>query len=143
MLACTSGQTIQNLQHIPRARLLQRQIINNNQSLIGNFIRQNRTNCQATHFLRNIMMVRMGSRTKYNTAMTELRCTRTTLTSVTCSFLSIGLLITARNLTASLRRSSSLATIHQLCSNNLMENRHIRSDSEHLLAQLELLQGLP
>src|SRR3954469_18615888 len=87
-------------------------------------------------------MVRMRPRTKYNTAVTELRCTCATLTGITSPFLSIGLFITARNFTASLSRGIPLATIDQLCSDNLMENRHIRSDSEHLLTQFELFQGL-
>src|ERR1051326_9037626 len=35
-----------------------------------------------------------------------------------------------------------LATIHQLGRYNLMENRHIGGNSEHLLAQFELIYGL-
>src|SRR5271157_3626899 len=87
-------------------------------------------------------MVRMRPGTKYSTTVTKLRCTRTTLASVTRSLLSIGLFITARNFTASLSRGIPLAAIDQLRSDNLMENRHIRSNPEHLLAQFELFQGL-
>ena len=64
-----------------------------------------------------------------------------TLTGATCTFLFIGFFTPARYLTASFGRSIALTAIHQLCGDNLVEDRHIRDDSEHLLAQFELFYG--
>src|SRR5712692_3450332 len=88
------------------------------------------------------MMIRMRLWAKYSTTMAELRRACAPLSRTTCSLLFIGLLVAARYFTASLRRSISLTAIHQLCGDNLVENRHIRGHSEHLLAQLELFYGL-
>src|SRR6266550_3828359 len=88
------------------------------------------------------MMVGMRLGTKYSTTMTELRSTSATLSSPACSFLLIRLSTAARYFTASLRRSISLTAIHQLCSDNLVENRHVWGNPEHLLAQFELFYGL-
>src|SRR6266852_6268021 len=88
------------------------------------------------------MMVLMWFWAKYRAAMTELGGTGAALASAACAFLLIWLFATARYFTASLRRSSALAAIHQLCSDDLVENRLVRGDSEHLLAQFELFYGL-
>src|SRR5579859_5544540 len=88
------------------------------------------------------MMVGMRPWTKYTAAMAELRRTSAPLASTARSLLLIWFLVTARYFSASLGRSISLTAIHQLRGDNLVENRHIRGDSEHLLAQFELFYGL-
>src|SRR5437588_5344809 len=88
------------------------------------------------------MMVRMRFWAKYYTAMTELRRAGTPLASTTRPLLLIWFSVTARYLSASFGRSIALTAIHQLCGDNLVENRHIGGDSEHLLAQFELFYGL-
>src|SRR6266581_7563514 len=88
------------------------------------------------------MMIGMRLGAKYNTTMTELWRTSAPLPGAACSLLLIRLSTATRYFTASLRRSVSLAAIHQLRGDNLVENRHIRGNSEHLLAQFELLYGL-
>src|SRR5436309_9951264 len=87
------------------------------------------------------MMVGMWFWPKYATAVAELWCASTSLTSTARSFLPVWFFVTARYLSASLGRSIALTTIHQLCGDNLMENRHIGGHSEHLLAQFELIYG--
>src|SRR2546423_15690023 len=88
------------------------------------------------------MVIRMRPGAKDSTTVAELGSTRTSLTGATCSLLLVRFLITARYFSASLGRSSALTAIHQLCGDNLVQNRHIRGDSEHLLAQFELIYGL-
>src|SRR5258708_233722 len=87
-------------------------------------------------------MVGMWPRTKYDTTMAERGRTCPSLAGAPCSFLLIRFFIPARSLSASFCRSIALPTIHQLCGHNLGETRHIRGDSEHLLAQFELFYGL-
>src|SRR5438034_699294 len=88
------------------------------------------------------MMVRMRLRAKYCTAMAELGRAGTSLASTARSLLLIWFFATARYFSASFCRSIALTAIHQLRSHNLVENRHIGGDSEHLLAQFELFNGL-
>src|SRR5215469_3721500 len=135
-------QPIQDFQHPFCARSLHRQIIEYNQLLVRNFIGQRRSNRQATHLLRHIMMVSMRLWTKYCATMTELWSACAALAGTPRSFLLIWLSTSARYFTARLRRSVSLTAIHQLRGDNLVENRHVRGDSEHLLAQFELSYGL-
>src|SRR5947209_16354570 len=80
--------------------------------------------------------------TKDNTTMTELWGAGTALPSTTRAFLFVWLFATTRYFTASFCRSISLTAIHQLCCNNLVENRNIGGNSEHLLAQFEAFNGL-
>src|SRR6266516_3435172 len=138
----TYWQVAQNRQHFFGAWRFQSQIFEYDQLPIGNFIGQGRLNRQAAHLLRHIMMISMRLGAKHNTTMTELWRTRAPLSGAACSFLFIWLFTTARYFTTSLRRSVSLTAIHQLCGDNLVENRHIGGNSEHLLAQFELLYGL-
>src|SRR5437588_8157914 len=79
---------------------------------------------------------------KYGSAMTELWCATTSLADASRSLLPVWFLTTTRYFRTSLGRSIALTAIHQLCSDNLVENRHIGGDSEHLLAQFELFYGL-
>src|SRR6266699_6204754 len=88
------------------------------------------------------MMISMRLWAKDNSAMAELWSASAPLSRTACSLLFIGFLVAARYFTASLRRSISLTAIHQLRGDNLVENRHIGGDSEHLLAQFELFYGL-
>src|SRR6266581_387289 len=94
------------------------------------------------HFFRHILMEFFRPGAKDNTAMTELWCADATLSSTTRAFLFVRLSATTGYFTASFCRSISLTAIHQLCCNNLVENRHIGGNSEHLLAQFELFYGL-
>src|SRR5437762_11032457 len=88
------------------------------------------------------MMIRVRPGTPYHTAMTELRCAGAPLAGMTRSLLSVGLFISARHFGASLGRSITLTTIHQLRGDHLVENRHMGGNSEHLFAQFELIYGL-
>src|SRR5881227_396772 len=79
---------------------------------------------------------------KYASTMAELRCASTSLAGASRSLLPVWFPTTARYLSTSLGRSIALTAIHQLRGDNLVENRHIGGDSEHLLAQFELFYGL-
>src|SRR5213082_231357 len=87
-------------------------------------------------------MIGMRPGTKYDSAMAELWCASTSLACAACSLLPVWFLVTARYFSTSLGRSIALTAIHQLCGDNLVENRHIGGNSEHLLAQFELFYGL-
>src|SRR5256714_14625793 len=80
--------------------------------------------------------------TKYGSAMAELWCASTSLAGASRSLLPVWFLTTTRYFSTSLGRSIALTAIHQLCSDNLVENRHIGGESENLPAQFELLYGL-
>src|SRR5437588_6276585 len=88
------------------------------------------------------MMVTMRLWAKYDATMAELCCARTSLARPARSLLLVWFLVTARYFSTSLGRSIALTTIDQLCGDNLVENRHIGCNSEHLLAQFELFYGL-
>src|SRR5438270_11899177 len=87
-------------------------------------------------------MVTMRLWAKYGATMAELRCASTSLAGPTRSLLLVWFLVTTRYFSTSLGRSIALTAIHQLCGDNLVENRHIGGGSEHLLAQFELFYGL-
>src|SRR5947209_2584854 len=88
------------------------------------------------------MMIAMRLGAKYDSAMAELWCARTSLSGPPRSLLSVWFLVSTRYFSTSLGRSIALTAIHQLRGDNLVENRHIGGDSEHLLAQFELFYGL-
>src|SRR6266568_758441 len=88
------------------------------------------------------MMVFTRLRAKYITTMTELRCAGASLPGAACPFLLIRLSTATCYFTASLRRSIPLTAIHQLRGDHLVEDRHVGGNSEHLLAQFELFNGL-
>src|SRR4051812_10643450 len=88
------------------------------------------------------MMIVTRSGTPDNAAMPELRSTCATLTGMTRTFLFIRFFITARNFTAGLGRSCTLATVDQLCYHNLVQDRLVWDNSKHLLTQFELFNGL-
>src|SRR5258708_23665984 len=88
------------------------------------------------------MMIGMRSWTPYDTTMPELWRASTSLASSPRSFLPVGFLATARYFTGSLCRSIALPAIYQLCRDNLVQDRYVRNNSEHLLAQFELFYGL-
>src|SRR5579884_3695777 len=88
------------------------------------------------------MMIAMRSGTPDHPTMTELRCACAPLACMTRSLLPVRLFIPTRYFGTSLGRSITLTTIHQLCGDHLMQNRHMGGNSEYLFAQFELIYGL-
>src|SRR5436190_23623984 len=87
-------------------------------------------------------MIRMRPGAKYRTTATKLWRTCTALSCAASSLLLVWFFITARYFTALFGGSIALTTVDQLGYDHLVQDRHIRGDAKHLLAQFELLYGL-